>query len=141
MFGVVPNNYSLLGLNMSSQSAVAMVPDGQSEAGAETKHPPPPYTESDNCSEDQPLACYYPNCKYKATSWGKMFKHLINAKARGGHALGWVFLKGSYVHTMGNKELNLERNARRTTAKSAKDKTAEKAGTAEAKQYTKIRQC
>ena len=53
----------------------------------------PPYAEGDACSEEQLVKCYRLECKFKATSCGKMLKHVSNPISSGGHGISWKTLK------------------------------------------------
>ena len=73
----------------------------------------PPYKEGDVCSDTNPLDCYVDGCKYKGTSWGKLFKHVTNPKSSYGHGHSWKYLHGTYFHTMGTPELLKQRREKR----------------------------
>lgn len=88
------------------------------EGGAGQGQPPlPPYKDGDLCSEAQPMACYFPGCKYKGTSWGKLFKHVTNPAKAGGHAQSSKVLNGTFLHKAGSAELNMGRRQKRLESK------------------------
>ena len=74
--------------------------------------PPPPYTEEHICTNDAAVACDHPECKYTATSWGRLFKHAVNPQTKGGHGRQWRSLHGTYLHTLGTKKMSAEQNKR-----------------------------
>ena len=70
--------------------------------------PQPPYTEEHICTNDAAVACDHPECKYTATSWGRLFKHAVNPQTKGGHGRQWRSLHGTCLHTLGTKKMSAE---------------------------------
>lgn len=69
-------------------------------------HPEPPYTDADDIA--QGAKCYYNDCDYTGTSWGSVFQHV-----RSHHKRLMKELKGTFLHTAGNKDINAKQIARR----------------------------
>ena len=81
--------------------------------------PQPPYTEEHICTNDAAVACDHPECKYTATSWGRLFKHAVNPQTKGGHGRQWRSLHGTCLHTLGTHELSAEQRKRNQTTRCA----------------------
>ena len=93
--------------------------------------PPPPYTEEHICTNDAAVACDHPECKYTATSWGRLFKHAVNPQTKGGHGRQWRPLHGTCLHTLGTKKMSAEqhkRNQKKTRRARQKRQSYTKAG-------------
>lgn len=67
-------------------------------AGLQTEHPVPPYDADTDFTNK--VQCYYPECKYKGGSWGKVLTHVRNS-----HKCPTASLKGTPLYEHGQQEL------------------------------------
>jgi hypothetical protein len=99
--------------------------DTISAAAAMGDDPPvPPYTEADKAEDG--LKCFYTNCAYQTTSYGSLLHHCKNK-----HGRRFSELRGTYLHTMGIKEVsakNHEYKTRKATTDASRCRAAKSDG-------------